>query len=60
MFQQPPRIVEYGTHDIIFRHYGKSIELMIEAVCEIPDGPKRPAGQYHCQPYEEIVPDMES
>ncbi len=41
MFQQPPRIVEYGTHDIIFRHYGKSIELMIEAVCEIPDGPEK-------------------
>lgn len=38
MFQQPPRIVEYGTHDIIYRHYGKSIELMIEAACEMPEG----------------------
>jgi hypothetical protein len=38
MFQQPPRIVEYGTHDIMFRHYGKAIELMIEAACELPEG----------------------
>jgi hypothetical protein len=41
MFQQPPRIVEYGTHSIVFRHYGKSIELMIEAACELPEGPDR-------------------
>jgi hypothetical protein len=41
MFQQPPRIVEYGTHNIVFRHYGKSIELMIEAACEMPEGHER-------------------
>ncbi len=41
MFQQPPRTVEYGTHQISFRHYGKSIELMIDAACEMPDGPDR-------------------
>jgi hypothetical protein len=41
MFQQPPRIVEYGTHDIVFRHYGKSIELMIQAACELPEGTER-------------------
>ena len=32
MFQKPPRQVEYGTHDIMFRHYGKSIEMLLEAV----------------------------
>jgi hypothetical protein len=41
MFQQPPRIVEYGTHDIVFRHYGKSIELMIQAAIELPEGTER-------------------
>lgn len=41
MFQQRPRIVEYGTHDITYRHYGKSIELMIQAVCEMPEGIER-------------------
>lgn len=37
MFQQPPRRVEYGTHKIKYRHYGKSIEYMIEAICEMTD-----------------------
>ncbi len=41
MFQQRPRIVEYGTHDIRFRHYGKSIEVMIDTVCDLPDGPDK-------------------
>jgi hypothetical protein len=41
MFQQPPRIVEYGTHDIVYRHYGKSIEMMINAVCDLPEGPDK-------------------
>jgi hypothetical protein len=38
MFQQRPRIVEYGTHDITYRHYGKSIELMVDAANELPEG----------------------
>jgi len=37
MFQIPPRPVEYGTHDIKYRHYGKSLELMIDAVCDMQD-----------------------
>jgi hypothetical protein len=41
MFQQPPRRVEYGTHDIVYRHYGKSIELMIAAAVEMPEGEAR-------------------
>lgn len=41
MFQQSPRIVEYGTHDIVYRHYGKSTEMMIDAVCELPEGPEK-------------------
>lgn len=41
MFQKPPRQVQYGTHRIKYRHYGKSIEMMIEAVCELPDGPEK-------------------
>ena len=40
-FQQKPRIIEYGVHNIFFKHYGKSIELMIDAACELPDGPDR-------------------
>jgi hypothetical protein len=41
MFQQRPRQVEYGTHEITFRHYGKSIELMIQAACDMPEGNDR-------------------
>ncbi len=38
MFMQLPRQVPYGTHDITFRHYGKAIELMIDAAIEMPEG----------------------
>ena len=41
MFQKPPKIVEYGTHAIKYRHYGKSIELMIDAICEMTDEPEK-------------------
>ena len=38
MFRQKPRIVDYGTHEMILRHYGKAIELMIEAAITMPEG----------------------
>jgi len=41
MFQQKPRNVPYGTHPIRYKHYGKAIELMIDAVCDLPDGPEK-------------------
>ncbi|MBN1599509.1 MAG: DUF4290 domain-containing protein [Bacteroidales bacterium] len=41
MFQQSPRRVEYGTHEIVYRHYGKAIELMIDEICEMPDNEER-------------------
>ena len=41
MFQQAPRIVEYGTHEINYRHYGKSVEMMIEAALELPESHDR-------------------
>ncbi|MBN2523483.1 MAG: DUF4290 domain-containing protein [Bacteroidales bacterium] len=37
MFKTRPRPVEYGTHSIKYRHYGKSLELMIDAVCDMQD-----------------------
>ncbi len=40
-FQQKPRLVEYGTHDIAYKHYGKSIEMMVNAACELPEGPEK-------------------
>jgi hypothetical protein len=43
MFMQSPRRVPYGTHDIAFRHYGKAIELMIDAAIEMPEGVERDA-----------------
>jgi hypothetical protein len=42
-FMQSPRRVPYGTHDITFRHYGKAIELMIEAAIEMPEGSEQTA-----------------
>lgn len=41
MFQQPPRRVEYGTHRMKYRHYGRSVELMVKAICELPEGPEK-------------------
>jgi hypothetical protein len=40
-FLEKPKIVEYGTHEIAFRHYGKAIELMIDAALELPDSAER-------------------
>lgn len=37
-FLEKPKRVKYGTHRIKSRHYGKSIELMIEAALAMEDG----------------------
>ena len=38
---EKPRIVPYGTHDIKFKHYGKTIEFLIEAAVELPEGEEK-------------------
>jgi hypothetical protein len=40
-FQQPPRKVPYGTHNIRFRHYGKAIENIVEAAVGMQDGDEK-------------------
>lgn len=40
-FLEKPKVVEYGTHRIKYRHYGKSMELMIQAAFELPEGEDR-------------------
>jgi hypothetical protein len=42
-FIEKPKRVEYGTHRIAFRHYGKSMEKMIEATIELEDSPQKEA-----------------
>jgi hypothetical protein len=42
-FAEKPRRVEYGTHDMSFRHYGRSIEMMIKSALELPESPERDA-----------------
>ncbi len=37
-FLEKPKIVPYGTHTIRYKHYGKSIELIIDAVSELQEG----------------------
>lgn len=37
MFTEKPRQVDYGTHRIKYRHYGKSIETIIESAMELED-----------------------
>ncbi len=37
-FLEKPKKVEYGTHRIKSRHYGKSIEMIIQAAMQLPDG----------------------
>ena len=40
-FSEKPRIVPYGTHKIMYKHYGKSIELLIQAAIELPEGEEK-------------------
>lgn len=42
-FIEKPRIVGYGTNDITYRHYGKSMEKMIDAAIEVPDSEEKNA-----------------
>lgn len=42
-FIEKPKQVPYGTHRIAFRHYGKSLEKMIEATIELEDSPQKEA-----------------
>lgn len=37
-FLEKPKTVPYGTHRIRYRHYGKSMEMMINAALELPEG----------------------
>jgi hypothetical protein len=40
-FLEKPRKVEYGTHRIAYRHYGRSLEKMIDAAVEVPDSEEK-------------------
>jgi hypothetical protein len=40
-FLEKPKVVAYGTHEMSFRHYGKSIEMMIDSALELPDSVER-------------------
>ena len=40
-FLEKPKIVEYGTHKIKYKHYGKSIEMIIDAVSELEEGEEK-------------------
>lgn len=40
-FLEKPRVVEYGTHSMVFRHYGKSIEMMVKSAIELAESPEK-------------------
>ncbi len=40
-FTEKPRNVSYGTHEIKYKHYGKSIEFLIEAASNIPESEEK-------------------
>ncbi|MAX80819.1 MAG: methionyl-tRNA formyltransferase [Crocinitomicaceae bacterium] len=40
--EKPDRL-QYPTHKIRYRHYGRSIEMMIKAACEMEDGDEKTA-----------------
>jgi hypothetical protein len=40
-FTEKPKIVPYGTHRITYKHYGKSIEFLIEAASELPENEEK-------------------
>lgn len=37
VFDNPPQRIEYPEKDIIYRHYGRLTQKMIEKICEISD-----------------------
>jgi len=41
MFNEKPKPVPYGTHRIRYKHYGKTIELLIDAAADFPEGPEK-------------------
>jgi hypothetical protein len=40
-FTEKPKKVEYGTSRIKYKHYGRSIEMMIKASCELPESEEK-------------------
>jgi hypothetical protein len=40
-FIEKPKKVEYGTHRIKFKHYGRAIELMVKSTLELADGEEK-------------------
>lgn len=38
-----PEKLEYSTNNIVFKHYGRHIERMIEKACEYPEGEEKQA-----------------
>lgn len=47
LINQKPQRVEYSTNNIKFRHYGKNIQLLVEAVAKIPEGERRKELEAH-------------
>mgnify|MGYP002227863361 CR=1 FL=1 len=59
LYSRPPRI-PYNNNRIRYRHYGKTLELMIRKATELqPRYGERPARAAAGQPDEEIVPYLE-
>lgn len=42
-----PQKVEYSTNNIKFRHYGKNIQLLVQAVAKLPEGERRKELEAH-------------
>jgi hypothetical protein len=42
-YQEKPKTVPYPTQPITFKHYGRSIELMIQKAIEMEEGPQKEA-----------------
>jgi hypothetical protein len=40
-FIEKPKKVEYGSHQIRYKHYGRSIELMVKATSELSEGEEK-------------------
>lgn len=59
LYARPPRI-PYNNNRIRYRHYGKTLELMIRKATELEAGvEKEPANQTAGYPEEEIFPYLE-
>ncbi len=59
LYSKPGKL-DYSRPDMEYRHYGKTLEKMIDLAASLEEGEeKKTTGMAHCYPYEKIIYSME-